>query len=327
MGFDLVIEMARVVALTGATGFIGRVVARRLRCAGWTVRALVRTSPNRVPHPLRDCAWVEGDLTEPRGLSRFVAGANAIVHCAGVVRGVSRAQFNCVNVDGVAHLVRAAVRAEPAPRFLLISSLAAKEPHLSLYAASKRGGEEVLEAQELMKWAAFRPPAVYGPGDRELLPLLRWASRGMGFRVGRGERRFSLLYVEDLAEAVCRWLDSHPEGSSIYELDDGHKGGYTWDDVIDTIEGLCNRHVFRVNVPIAALFLAAVFNGLAGRLLGHSPMLTRGKFREITHPDWCCNNGPITAECGWTPRVSLKEGLRRTLEIPPAPLQRGNKGA
>jgi 2-alkyl-3-oxoalkanoate reductase len=318
--------MTRVVALTGATGFIGSVVARRLRCAGWTVRSLIRTKPNRACHPQGDCAWVEGDLTDPRGLVPFVNGADAIVHCAGVVRGASRTQFNHVNVDGVAHLVRAASRAQPAPRFLLISSLAARQPHLSLYAASKRGGEEVLEAQGLMEWAAFRPPAVYGPGDRELLPLLRWASRGMGFRVGRAERRFSLLYVDDLAEAVCRWLDARPGRPSIYELDDGHEGGYTWDDVMHTIEGLCSRRVFRVNVPVTAVFLAAVLNGLAGRLFGRSPMLTRGKFREITHPDWCCNNGPITDEYGWAPRVSLEEGLRRTLEIPPTPLQRGSKG-
>jgi nucleoside-diphosphate-sugar epimerase len=315
--------MARVVALTGATGFIGSVVARRLRCAGWTVRALIRPKPNGVCHPHGEFTWVEGDLADPGRLLPFVNGADAIVHCAGLVRGASRTQFNRVNVDGVAHLVRAASRAQPAPRFLLISSLAARQPHLSLYAASKRGGEEVLEAQGLREWAAFRPPAVYGPGDRELLPLLRWASRGMGFRVGRGERRFSLLYVEDLAEAVCRWLDFHPQRSSVYELDDGHEGGYTWDDVIDTIEDLCSRSVLRVNVPVAAVFLAAVLNGLAGRLFGHSPMLTRGKFREITHPDWCCNNGPITAECGWLPCVSLEEGLRRTLEIPPAPFSKG----
>jgi nucleoside-diphosphate-sugar epimerase len=318
--------MSRVVALTGATGFIGSNVARRLRCAGWTVRAIIRTKPNRALRPSGDCVWMEGDLTNPRGLAQFVDGADAIVHCAGAVRGVSRAKFNSVNVDGVAHLVRAASRAQPAPRFLLISSLAARAPHLSLYAASKRGGEEVLAAQGLVPWAAFRPPAVYGPGDRELLPLLRWASRGMGFRVGRGEGRFSLLYVEDLAEAVCRWLESHPESSSIYELDDGHEGGYTWDDVIDTIERLCARRVLRLKVPVAAVFLAAVLNGLAGRFLGHSPMLTRGKLREITHPDWRCNNGPITTECGWAPQVSLEEGLRRTLEISPTSFAKGGKG-
>jgi len=144
----------------------------------------------------------------------------------------------------------------------------------------------------------------------------------MGFKLGRAERRFSLLYVEDLAEAVYRWLDSRPEKSSIYELDDGREGGYAWDDIIDTIEGLCARRVFRVNVPVAAVLLAAVLNGLAGRLFGGSPMLTRGKFREITHPDWCCNNDLITAECGWVPRVSLQEGLRRTLKIPPVPFTR-----
>ena len=309
--------MTRVVAVTGATGFIGSVVARRLRCAGWTVRALIRKKPDSVSHSHGECEcdWMEGDLTEPRGLVPFVKGVEAIVHCAGVVRGASRTQFDRVNVDGVAHLIQAASGTQPAPRFLLISSLAARQPYLSLYASSKKGGEEVLAAQRLMAWTAFRPPAAYGPGDRELLPLLRWASRGIGFRVGRGERRFSLLYVEDLAEAVCRWVDSRLDKSLIYELDDGHEGGYTWDEVLDTIERLCSRRILRVTVPVSAVFLAAVLNGLAGLIFGLSPMLTRGKFREITHPNWCCDNGPITAEYGWAPRISLEEGLRRALEI------------
>ena len=103
-------------------------------------------------------------------LRRLVDGADAVVHCAGVVRGADQADFERVNVDGVARLVRSAAEQHPKPRFLLVSSLAAREPGLSQYAASKRKGEAALASEsDGMPWAVIRPPAVYGPGDREIL--------------------------------------------------------------------------------------------------------------------------------------------------------------
>ena len=88
----------------------------------------------------------------------------------------------------------------PAPRFLLMSSLAARMPQLSDYAASKRRGELAVEAApENLRWTVLRPPAVYGPGDRELLPLFRWVARGIAPLPAGGGGRFSLLYVDDLA--------------------------------------------------------------------------------------------------------------------------------
>lgn len=308
--------MKHTIALTGATGFIGSQIARKLVTAGWKIKALTRTTSDRSPLAGFDVQWVEGALEDADSLLHLVRGVEAVVHCAGAVRGATQDHFNRVNVDGVARLAHAAGKQHPLPRFLLISSLAAREPDLSFYASSKRQGEAVVAAQAgQMQWAAFRPPAVYGPGDKEMLPLLRWMARGFAFVLGSGINRFSLLYVEDLAEAVLKCLHAAHLPKAVFELHDGRPDGYLWQDVIDTVGHLTAKHVRCVPVPLSVLKTVAEFNQRTARVLGYAPMLTPGKLRELRHPDWVCDNTAITRQTGWTPRISLEEGLRRTLEL------------
>jgi len=306
--------MSRVVAVTGATGFIGGALTQRLATAGWRIRVLVRLSSSwgRLAGVAADL--VVGDLGDLDSLRRFVYQAEAVVHCAGAVRGASKAYFDRVNVEGVARLVHAAVGEHPVPRFLLISSLAAREPTLSAYAASKRRGEEVLAVGGgTMPWAVLRPPAVYGPGDRELLPLFRWMARGIAPVLGSGNARFSLLYVEDLAEAVVRWLSGGTAVQRTFELDDGRPGGYTWSDVVDIVTSLRSRRVIPVRVPAFFLEVLAALNLAAARMIGYKPMLTPGKVRELRHLNWVCDSAAFMEATGWSPEVSLEDGLRRTL--------------
>jgi nucleoside-diphosphate-sugar epimerase len=306
--------MKHTIALTGATGFIGSTIARRLVTAGIKIKALVRTTSDRSPLAGFDVQWVEGALENVDSLSCLVSGVEAVVHCAGAVRGATRDHFNRFNVDGVARLVYAAARQHPLPRFLLISSLAAREPDLSFYASSKRRAETVLATQAgQMQWVALRPPAVYGPGDREMLPLLRWMARGFAFVLGTGNVRLSMLYVDDLAEAVLQWLHGTHVPRTVFELHDGQPDGYSWQDVIETVEHLMARRVHQVPVPFIVLKVLAELNLKTSHMLGYAPMLTPGKLRELRHPNWVCDNSDLTRQTGWIPQVSLIEGLRRTL--------------
>ena len=308
--------MVSTIALTGATGFIGSIVARQLAADEFKLQALTRKTSDRSRLSELDIHWVEGALEDFDSLRRLVGGVDAIVHCAGAVRGATENHFNRINVDGVARLVRAAVEQHPLPRFLLISSLAAREPGLSHYAGSKRRAEIALADQAgNMAWVVLRPPAVYGPGDKETLPLWRWMARGFAFVLGSGQTRFSMLYVDDLAAAIqnCVLKEHLPEG--VFELHDGHPEGYSWQDVIDTVAHLKARSVRSIHMPITALRLVARLNLAAARVFGYAPMLTPGKIREFRHPNWVCDNAAFTRETGWTPQVSLLEGLRRALEL------------
>ena len=146
--------------------------------------------------------------------------------------------------------------------------------------------------------------------------------RGIAPIIGSGNARFSLLHVEDLAEAI-KDLILHPAASrSIFELHDGHPNGYGWQDVIETIERLNHKRVFRIPVPVILLRCLAGFNVAAARAAGYAPMLTPGKVRELMHLDWTCDNEGLRRATGWQPRIGLEEGLRQTL----AAVQRGIGG-
>jgi 2-alkyl-3-oxoalkanoate reductase len=309
--------MPRTLALTGATGFIGTALRRRLVSAGWEVRALHR---RRAPQPRcggddTRIRWVCGSLSDPDSLRRLLQGTSTVVHCAGAVRGASAEQFNQVNVEGVARLVQAARELHPTPRFLLISSLAAREPELSFYAASKRGGEDILHTLAgPMATTIFRPPAVYGPGDREMAPLLRCMQHGLAPVLGGSAARFSLLYVEDLADAIRHALERPDWAPGPFEIHDGRPGGYSWEEVMTTVSRILRRPVRAARIPLALLRAAAAGNLLLAQLCGTLPMLTPGKVRELTHPDWVCHDAPLREATGWTPHIGLEEGMQLTID-------------
>jgi nucleoside-diphosphate-sugar epimerase len=306
--------MSRTIAITGATGFIGSMLAKHLATTGWHTKALVRSaSLDKLPKDT-EIEWVTGDLEDAESLKKLVTGADAIVHCAGAVRGVSQEDFNGVNVDGVTRMVQIAASQNPLPKFLLISSLAAREPQLSFYAASKRGGEKVLASLSgNMFWGVLRPPAVYGPGDREMLPLFQSMFRGLAPVIGSDSNRVSLLYVEDLVDAIVSWLENSKNSKCFYELHDGHKSGYSWQEIIDVVERMKGKAIFRLNIPVSFVRLTASLNLMAAKVFGGSPMLTPGKVRELVHPDWVAENDQLIRETGWAPKVLLEEGLRKTL--------------
>lgn len=298
-------------AVTGATGFIGAAICRHLHALGQQVRVLAR-SPERARALT---PWVTevvaGDLHDAEALRRLVAGVDAVVHCAGVVRGAAQADFDRVNVQGLENLLSAL--ATGAARLLSFSSLAAREPQLSFYARSKQRGEALLRAHaRAVPWTILRPPAVYGPGDTELLPLFRLMAKGIAPVPGDPEARFSMLYVEDLAELVGAWLRRPQPPGGVYAPEDGTPGGYDWHEVAAIVGRLCDRRVRLLRVPTGLLAAPAWVNRTLARRFGYAPMLTPEKLRELRHPDWVCDSGPLTQLLGWQPRVRLEEGLRRT---------------
>lgn len=308
--------MSRTIAITGATGFIGGALAKQLRSPEWNIRALVRSaSYHKRPKDI-EAEWVTGELENVESLQQLVAGADAIVHCAGAVRGAVQNDFDRVNVDGVAQLVKVAAQQNPAPRFLLISSLAAREPLLSYYAASKLKGEEALATYSGdMFWGVMRPPAVYGPGDREMRPLFQSMFRGIAPLIGSDKNRVSLLYVEDLINAIFCWLDKGKHPQQFYELHDGHQNGYSWLEIIDTVERLRGSSIFKTNIPIPLVNMIASVNLMLANVFGSSPILTPGKVRELTHANWVADNNLLSSQTGWVPQISLEEGLRQTFDL------------
>ncbi|MDT8340333.1 MAG: NAD-dependent epimerase/dehydratase family protein [Longimicrobiales bacterium] len=299
----------RPVALTGATGFIGGRFLARMARAGFPVRALTRRPPPDGPPGVE---WVAGDLAGPAALTRLVRGARAVVHCAGAVRGASRAAFDRVNREGAARVARTAAEAGAADRFLNLSSLAARHPELSWYAASKRRGEEAVEGElpAGIRVASFRPTAVYGPGDREMRAFFRLLRRGVLLAPGPRGTRLTLLHVDDLVEAMVAWISAAEPPAGVFELHDGAPEGYGWTDLAEAARDTWGVRVRTVRPPEPFLAAAARANLVLARVVGRAPMLTPGKVREIRHPDWRCRNDALTEALGWVPSVRLRDALR-----------------
>jgi nucleoside-diphosphate-sugar epimerase len=300
-------QKPHVIAVTGATGFIGRRLLQRLGEEGYRTRALTR----RPMAASEGVEWLLTALDDPDGLDRLLEGADALIHCAGAVRGARYADFEGVNVTGTAAVAEAARRCTSRPRMLLLSSLTAREPQLSHYARSKRAGEEILRRMDDLEWNAFRVPAVYGPGDKELRPTLDGMRRGLATVPGHAGR-FALIYVDDLVDAMLGWLDTPTPSGAVFELDDGMPEGYDWNEIIGVVSALFGRRIVKLPLSHGLMLIPGYANLMLGRLTPHAPMLTPGKVRELFHEDWVVRDQRLKPLLGWQPRIGLAEGLART---------------
>ena len=298
------------VAVTGGTGFIGRVLCTRLRADGYPVKALVRNITVAADLAASGVTLVAGDLDDGDALRVLLDNCDVVVHLAGAVRGNSQQSFDRTNVRGTQNLLEALGARKESPGLLLISSLAAREPGLSWYARSKYQAEQCLHnGPPDLDWAVIRPPAVYGPGDKEMLPVFLWMARGIAPVPGNPAARVSLIHVEDLTSAIVACLGLPRLQHRTFTLDDGTPGGYDWDEMATIAGGVWQRKVRLVRLPGPLLDVLARANLALSRALTYDPMLTPAKLRELRHPNWVANNNDITAATGWRPRVRLSKGL------------------
>jgi nucleoside-diphosphate-sugar epimerase len=295
-------------AVTGATGFLGQHVVRALADAGFSVRILARREPSSVFWSGLTPEVVRGDLADEVALARLAQGADVVVHVAGQIGGRKR-DLDRVNIEGSRN-VATAVRATSA-RLLQISSLAAREPQLSAYASSKRGGEEVARALLADRATVIRPPAVYGPGDRETLRLFRLAASGFFLPVLDSRARTALIHVEDAARQIAAQVDS--TSSNIITLCDGRPEGYEWREIMQTAADAFGRRPRLVRIPPAALYTMALIDEFANNWRPKASVLTFGKVNELTHLDWGVRPNERAAST-LTPKYDLPSGFRQTIE-------------
>lgn len=290
-------------ALTGTTGFVGGHLLDATLAAGHRVRALVR----RLPPPREGVEWVEGALDDAAALARLCEGTEAVVHVAGAINAPNRAAFFAANEGGTRALLVAA-EASGVLRFVQISSLAAREPGLSDYGASKAAADRAVLGSALST-AIVRPPAVYGPGDRETLALFRLAQGGIVPAVGTG--RFSIIHARDLAAALLALAAATATGT--FEVADGSPP-FTQAIFARAVAAALGRRVRIVPLPAALLPIGAAMNTAIARARGHQPKLSHDRARYFAHPDWTANPAPLIATGLWTPMIPASRGLAQTAD-------------
>jgi nucleoside-diphosphate-sugar epimerase len=293
------------VALTGATGFVGRKVVADLLAHRHSVTALVRdVSKAGLPSAVK---LVSGDLQNASALDALTRGSDAVIHIAGRISGASRQDFFKTNELGTRAVVEAALR-NGVKRFVHVSSLSAREPQLSAYGASKLAGEVVVgECLGKRSSIILRPPAVYGPGDRATLPLLRALTKSVAVLPGRRDARFSLICVNDLARIIMEAAASKKTG--IVELGDGSPRGHDWEQLVRVAASVEGKRIMPVFVPKFVAYGVAFLAEAVAKLRGKPTLISREKINELYHLDW------VSRGEGWPLKspTGFAQGFAQTL--------------
>ncbi|MEM9837620.1 MAG: NAD-dependent epimerase/dehydratase family protein [Pseudomonadota bacterium] len=291
-------------AITGSTGLVGRALLDAL--LDKDIRALYRKSRgSQAVH------WIQGDLDSEQALAELCDGRDVVVHVAGLTAGNKEALHN-VNVAGTARLAKVA-REAGVQHFVLISSQAAREEHLSNYAQSKAEGERAaLHAAGEMKVSIIRPPAVLGADDPAMQPILQALKFGLlpvpGVRHWR-ERRLSLVTADQLARDI---IDVAKSGAD-QPFEPATVASFSWNDLAKAAGEQLGKNIATIPVPSAALYgIGALADGL--RALGWvGGVFGRGKAAEMLHHDWSVHTDTAS-------QIKLAQALAPFLPPPSVPL-------
>jgi nucleoside-diphosphate-sugar epimerase len=300
-----------VIALTGATGFVGRSIVEQLRLQrpDCDLRLLVRNPANRfLPDSWNDARieLIPGGLDDADALESLTAGSDSVVHIAAAIAGNSQNDFERTNLIGTRRLLDALSRGPSASHLVVVSSLAARHPDLSWYAASKRAAEELVRAR-CPEHSIIRPPAVYGPDDPALADFWKLLARGWLLRLGAPDARFSLLHVDDLAQLIVELLANPARGRIVEPCGPQPGDGWTWPAIAEAAARVRGGPVRTLPVPRSTLRAAGAIGPIAARLIGRTAILNPGKVRELHHVDWVCDN--LRALPEWRPSMSLEQAL------------------
>ena len=321
--------MPETILVTGSTGFIGLRMLSYLAKEGVIIRAFLRpeSSGGAVPEGLE---IIRGSFGDKDSLARAVRGVDRIVHLAGLTKALDEAGYDAGNVMPVRNLLDAVKRHNPTlKRFLFVSSLTAAGPAsegiygvresdvpspVSAYGRSKLRAETLcLERSIDIPITIVRPPAVYGPGDRDVLQVFQMLAKGLLVTAGRAARqRFSMIYVDDLISGIMMAARSDQSAGRIYYITSPRAS--SWDELIAVSQPVLGvKKLFRISLPDPVVFLVGMAIGLAGSLSGKPALISRDKANELVQDFWVCSPDQAKLDFGFSAETSLAEGIAKTI--------------
>ncbi len=291
------------IAVTGASGFVGKTLLPLLTNAGHRVSALVR-NPDATAFA-DGIRVITGGLQDVVALQRLTQNADVVLHIAGVVSGIQRADFMTANFEGTVALVKAA-KANGVKRFVYVSSLAAREPSLNAYGESKAAAEQaLLQMAGEIEVCIIRPAAVYGPGDKATLPLLQILMSHIALIPGTADAKFAMVHVGDVARALA---DTVCGPTGVFELHDG-AGNHSWPEMIAISRQHFGTPTHAYYIPKALALGLGHMGDAVAKLRNRATLVNSAQIRQIYHADWCVKG--VT----WPLKnsISLQDGLPQTI--------------
>jgi nucleoside-diphosphate-sugar epimerase len=316
------------ILLTGANGFVGSHILDKLCARGLATVALLRPAGNQrfIQAHLPRLEVRVGSLSDPQSLDAALRDVTHVIHCAGCTKALRNSEFYEVNQAGTRNVVEAVNRQQGRiQRLVHLSSLAAGGPAspdqparendlphpVSEYGRSKLAGEREVQGACKTEYVILRPPAAYGPRDEAFLPLFKAIQAHILPRFGGGRQTLSLVFAEDLAEAVATCLTHPAAAGKTFYVTSGEVT--TARAMAGEIAGQMKTWTLPLSLPTAALWPLCCLQETLSWLTRRPNVLSRQKYAELRAPGWACDPTRLRQEAGFVGGTTLKNGIAKTL--------------
>ncbi len=311
-----------IVAVTGGTGFIGSHLVEALSARGDIIRLLSRgVTKSSVPKVTNFSV----DYNQPETFQAALTGCNTIFHLAAALRAPRQSDIIEQNRNSAKTLISATRQFAPSAKIIVCSSQAAAGPSLSgnvlsdsdtaqpisIYGKSKRAAEEEFEKCGDLNWTILRPPAVFGPRERDIFMFFKALAKGWSSQIGTIQRQFSWIYVKDFVEALLIAGSSENLTRQIHLV---KSGDTNWNEFRSTSSLVLGTKFHLLTLPRWLLNMVATSGEAWSRVSGKPVLLNRDKISELSYPDWRCDDSIFRKLFGYQPRYDLTKAVTETIE-------------
>ncbi len=314
--------------ITGATGFIGSNLIVKLKQQGRDIYATAKDEMNIELLRSHNVEVLIRDLCSDEGIVELLNDVQYIYHLAGITRANKIEDYYKGNYLATKKIIDCCKNhCKNLKRFVYVSSITAVGPSkngivmdenspynpVSHYGKSKMMGElEVIRASNKLPVTVLRPGSVYGPRERDLFEYFKLIRLGIKPIIGFRKKKLNLIYCDDLVNALITAGEHEKSVNEIYFV--GSEKSYSNQQIGDAIARASRKSTCSLMIPHAAIYTIGAIEELAGKITGKQIFFNLQKAREAVQRVWDFSVQKIKVDLGFTPKLSLAEGIAKTYE-------------